>query len=90
MTIAPAPRPAYEPGVDFYNGDLVQMLGLPSRLVREDDVARSDKYWRCCRCARRIDKDRSVLNMPAIAWLPVLRDSMAIARFRCCRRTSAA
>src|SRR6185436_13342117 len=35
-TIAPAPRPVYVPGVDYYSGDLVQMLGLPSRLVRED------------------------------------------------------
>ena len=27
--IAPAAAPAYVPGVDFYSGDLVQMLGLP-------------------------------------------------------------
>ena len=58
-TVAPAPRPIHVPGVDFYSGDLVQMLGLPSRLVREDDVAPLGKVLgdTASRCARRIDKD---------------------------------
>ncbi len=35
---ARAAVPPYTPGVDFYSGDLIQMLGLPAR-IREDDVA---------------------------------------------------
>ena len=54
---APAPRPAYVPGVDYFSGDLGQMLGLPRR-VREDDVAPLAKVLgdAASRCARRIDK----------------------------------
>jgi alginate O-acetyltransferase complex protein AlgJ len=38
LTIAPVSRPPYVAGVDFYSGDLAQMLGLP-RQFREDDIA---------------------------------------------------
>jgi hypothetical protein len=84
--IAPAPRPAYVPGVDFYSGDLVQMLGLPSRVVREDDVAPLAKVLgdAASRCARRIDKDEYpgfeyfVCDRPGLPRAVVLRDSMAI------------
>jgi alginate O-acetyltransferase complex protein AlgJ len=85
-TIAPAPRPVYLPGVDFYSGDLVHMLGLPSRIVREDDVAPLSKVLgdALIRCARRIDKDEFpgfeyfVCDRPGLPRAVVLRDSMAI------------
>jgi len=84
--IAPAPRPAYVQGVDFYSGDLVRMLGLPSRIVREDDVAPLGKVLGDAtgRCARRIDKDEFpgfeyfVCDRPGLPRAVVLRDSMAI------------
>ncbi|HTQ01557.1 MAG TPA: hypothetical protein VMN56_19730 [Casimicrobiaceae bacterium] len=82
--IAPARRPAYTPGVDFYSGDLLQMLGMPSR-VREDDVAPLGKVLAdTSRCGRRIDKDESpgfeiyVCDKPGLPRAVVLRDSMAI------------
>lgn len=85
-TIAPAPRPVYVPGVDFYSGDLVRMLGLPARFVREDDVAPLGKVLgdAAGRCARRIDKDEYpgfeffVCDRPGLPRAVVLRDSMAI------------
>jgi hypothetical protein len=83
--IAPARRPTYVPGVDFYNGDLVQMLGLPSRVFREDDVAPLGKVLGdASRCARRIDKDEIpgfeyfACDRPGLPRAVVLRDSMAI------------
>jgi len=85
VEIAAAPRPAYVPGVDFYSGDLVQMLGLPSR-VREDDVAPLGKVLGNAdgRCARRLDKDEYpgfefyACNRPGLPRAVILRDSMAI------------
>jgi hypothetical protein len=83
-SIAPPPRPIYVPGVDFYSGDLVQMLGLPSR-IREDDVAPLGKVLAATdRCARRIDKDEYpgfeffVCDRPGLPRAVILRDSMAI------------
>jgi hypothetical protein len=84
--IAPAPRPVYLPGIDFYSGDLVRMLGLPARVVREDDVAPLGKVLgdAANRCARRIDKDEYpgfeffVCDRSGLPRAVVLRDSMAI------------
>ena len=78
--IAPAPRPAYVPGVDFYSGDSSQMLGLPSR-VREDDVAPLGKVLgdAASRCARRIDKG----EIPGFEILR-LRPARPAARGRLC------
>ncbi len=83
--IAPAPRPAYVPGVDFYSGDLIRMLGLPSR-IREDDVAPLGKVLGDAtgRCARRIDKgedpdfEHFACDRPGLPRAVILRDSMAI------------
>jgi alginate O-acetyltransferase complex protein AlgJ len=82
--IAPAPRPAYEAGVDYYSGDLIQMLGLPSR-IREDDVAPLGKVLAATgRCARRVDKDEFpgfeyyACDRPGLPRAVILRDSMAI------------
>ncbi|MCC7215283.1 MAG: hypothetical protein IT517_00830 [Burkholderiales bacterium] len=83
--IAPAPRPAYVPGVDYYSGDLIQMLGMPSR-IREDDVAPLGKVLAMAaeRCARRIDKgeypgfEYFVCDRPGLPRAVILRDSMAI------------
>jgi alginate O-acetyltransferase complex protein AlgJ len=83
--VAAAPRPVYVPGVDFYSGDLVQMLGLPSR-VREDDVAPLGKILgdAAGRCAQRVDKDEYPgfefyqCNRPGLPRAVILRDSMAI------------
>jgi len=38
LKIAAVARPPYVAGVDYYSGDLTQMLGLP-RQFREDDIA---------------------------------------------------
>ncbi|MFO1304205.1 MAG: hypothetical protein U1F54_10760 [Burkholderiales bacterium] len=82
--IAPAKRPPYAAGVDFYSGDLLQMLGMPSR-VREDDVAPLGKVLAdTTRCGRRIDKDEYpgfeffVCDKPGLPRAVMLRDSMAI------------
>ena len=79
-----AKRPAYTAGVDFYSGDLLQMLGMPSR-VREDDVAPLGKVLAdTTRCGRRIDKGESpgfefyVCDKPGLPRAVMLRDSMAI------------
>ena len=78
-------RPAYTPGVDFYSGDLLQMLGMPSR-VREDDVAPLGKVLAeaANRCAKRLDKDEFpgfemyACDRSGLPRALVLRDSMAI------------
>ena len=38
LDVAAVPRPPYVAGVDYYSGDLAQMLGLPAQF-REDDIA---------------------------------------------------
>ena len=85
-SIAPVKRPPYTPGADFYSGDLLQMLGMPSR-VREDDVAPLGKLLgdTTSRCAKRVDKDEFpgfemyMCDRPGLPKLVMLRDSMAIA-----------
>jgi alginate O-acetyltransferase complex protein AlgJ len=53
-TVAPVIRPPYVAGVDYYSGDLTQMLGLP-RQFREDDIAPLGKILGTpeARCARQ-------------------------------------
>ncbi len=83
--VAPAPRSVHVPQVDFYSGDLVQALGLPSR-IREDDVAPLGKILAdtSSRCAQRIDKGEYpgfeffACDRPHLPHAVVLRDSMAI------------
>ncbi|MEO8346643.1 MAG: hypothetical protein ABI607_13210 [Betaproteobacteria bacterium] len=83
--VVPAQRPPYVPGVDYYSGDLVGMLGLPGR-IREDDVAPLGKILRdpASRCARRVDLPRQAdvdtyaCDSPGLPRAVVLRDSMAI------------
>ncbi|MFO1397514.1 MAG: hypothetical protein U1F48_10685 [Burkholderiales bacterium] len=83
--IVPAARPPYTPGVDYYSGDLIQMLGLPGR-IREDDVAPLGKVLAeaAHRCAKRTDKDEFpgfefyACDKPGLPRAVVLRDSMAI------------
>jgi alginate O-acetyltransferase complex protein AlgJ len=54
LVIAPMQRPPYAAGVDYYSGDLAQMLGLP-RQFREDDIAPLGKILAApqSRCAQR-------------------------------------
>lgn len=81
----PAPRPPYTPGVDYYRGDLLHMLGRPPG-VREDDIAPLGKVLgdAAGRCARRADKNEFpgfefyVCDKPGLPRAVVLRDSMAI------------
>ncbi len=84
--IAPAPRPAFNQGVDYYRGDLLTMLGRPPGL-REDDVAPLSKVLGDARqrCARRIDRNGEypgfefwICDKPGLPRAVVLRDSMAI------------
>jgi alginate O-acetyltransferase complex protein AlgJ len=83
--IAPAQRPAHVPGVDFYSGDLIGMLGLPGR-IREDDVAPLGKILAdtTTRCAKRVDAPKVpdvetyVCDRPGLPRAVVYRDSMAI------------
>ena len=82
--VVPASRPPYTAGVDYYSGDLLQMLGMPS-LVREDDVAPLAKVLGdTTRCGRRIDKGEYpgfeiyVCDKPGLPRAVMLRDSMAI------------
>ena len=82
--VAPVTRPAYTPGVDYYSGDLLQMLGMPTRMG-EDDVAPLAKVLGdTTRCAHRVDKDEFpgfefyVCDKPGLPRAVVLRDSMAI------------
>jgi hypothetical protein len=83
-TVAPALRPPFVPGVDYYSGDLIQMLGMPSR-IREDDVAPLGKVLAATdRCARRVDKgefpgfEYYTCDRPGLPRAVILRDSMAI------------
>ena len=85
VRIAPAERPAFVPGVDFYSGDLGKMLGLPSH-VREDDIAPLAKVLGDpgTRCARRVDSGEFpgfefyACDRAGLPRAVVLRDSMAI------------
>jgi alginate O-acetyltransferase complex protein AlgJ len=54
IKVAPVSRPPFVAGVDYYSGDLAQMLGLPS-LLREDDIAPLGKILATpeSRCAQR-------------------------------------
>ncbi len=54
LSIAAVPRPPYVAGVNFYSGDLAQMLGLPAQF-REDDIAPLLKMLATLesRCAKR-------------------------------------
>jgi alginate O-acetyltransferase complex protein AlgJ len=87
LVVAPVTRPPYVPGVDYYSGDLAQMLGL-QRQFREADIAPLGKIHATpeSRCAKR---DRSadaggvetfVYRCPAAPRFTALvyRDSMAV------------
>jgi len=82
--IARAPRPAHVPGVDFYSGDLIDMLGLPGRF-REDDVAPFGKVIAdgANRCARHVENPAAPgsetfnCDRPGLPRAVVYRDSMA-------------
>jgi hypothetical protein len=88
----PAERPAYVPGVDFYSGDLANMIGL-SRWFREDDIAPLGKVLgnTAARCARLVaappegapgaaaDTQVYACDRPGLPTALVYRDSMAIA-----------
>ena len=83
--IVPAQRPTYNPGIDFYSGDLIGMLGLPGR-IRENDVAPLGKVLAdtTSRCAKRVDPpvapdiESYVCDRPELPRAVVYRDSMAI------------
>jgi len=83
--IVPPQRPAYVPGVDFYSGDLIGMLGLPE-LVREDDVAPLGKILAdtVSRCAKPVAADplsgveTYVCDRPGLPRAIIYCDSMAI------------
>jgi hypothetical protein len=83
--VAGTRRPPHVPGVDFYSGDLIGMLGLPGR-VREDDVAPLGQVLAdsASRCAHRVDtpatpgSETFVCDRPALPRAVVYRDSMAI------------
>ena len=82
--VAPSTRPPYVPGADYYSGDLLQMLGMPSRMG-EDDVAPLAKVLGdTTRCAHRADKGEFpgfefyVCDKAGLPRAVVLRDSMAI------------
>jgi len=87
LTTAPAERPPYVAGADYYSGDLTQMLGLP-RVLREEDIAPLGKILAAPekRCAQReavgepADTEVYVYrcpNAPRVTAL-VYRDSNAI------------
>ena len=83
--IVPPQRPAYIPGVDFYSGDLIAMLGLPGH-IREEDVAPLGKILgdTGSRCAKPVAADplsgveTYLCNRPGLPRAIVYRDSMAI------------
>ena len=83
--IVPPQRPAYLPGVDFYSGDLIGMLGMPER-IREEDVAPLGKLLggAASRCGKRVDAppvpdvETYVCDRPGLPRAVVYRDSMAI------------
>ena len=82
--IVPAKQPPYTPGMDFYSGDLLGMLGMASR-IREDDVAPFGKALAELErhCPRRVEENepqgiRSYeCGRPELPRAVVLRDSMA-------------
>jgi alginate O-acetyltransferase complex protein AlgJ len=82
---APVHRPSFAPGVDYYSGDLAEMLGLP-RWIREDDVAPLAKILgdTTSRCAKRVDHGETPdveiyeCGRPGLPRAVVYRDSMAI------------
>ena len=87
LTVAPVTRPAYVPGVDYYSGDLAQMLGL-QRQFRETDIAPLGKILATpeSRCAKQDTVASTPVveayvyrcpNAPRFTAL-VYRDSMAI------------
>lgn len=87
LTIAPVARPPYVAGVDYYSGDLAQMLGLPKQF-REDDIAPMVKILAApeSRCATEQTPAAGAkietyvyrcANAPRFTAL-VYRDSMAI------------
>ena len=67
-TIVPAQRPTYNPGVDFYSGDLIGMLGMPGR-IRETDVAPLGKILAdtTSRCGKRSIRPRRPTPKPMSA-----------------------
>jgi alginate O-acetyltransferase complex protein AlgJ len=81
----PPQRPAHVPGVDYFSGDLVHMLGLPGR-IREDDVAPLGKILgdTTTRCGKRDDAASQpgievyTCDRPGLPRAVVYRDSMAI------------
>ena len=83
--IVPPQRPAYIPGVDFYSGDLIGMLGLPGH-IREEDVAPLAKILgdTVSRCAKPVAADplsgveTYLCDRPGLPRAIVYRDSMAI------------
>jgi alginate O-acetyltransferase complex protein AlgJ len=87
FSTAPSIRPPFDPGVDFYSGDLSRMVGAEGRF-REDDVAPVWKVFadESKRCARRDPAAETpgvesyvytCPNAPRYSAL-VYRDSMAI------------
>ncbi len=82
---APAAMPPYSPGVDYYSGDLAQMIGVP-KWFREDDVAPLAKVLanQGRRCAQRTDgatdaaREEWACATPGLPSAIVYRDSMAI------------
>ena len=87
LVAAPVTRPSYIPGVDYYSGDLAQMLGL-QRQFRETDIAPLGKILATpeARCAR-LDATPDTTGVEAFVYrcpnaprftALVYRDSMAI------------
>jgi len=83
--VVPPQVPAYVAGIDYYSGDLIQMLGLPGH-IREDDIAPLGKILgdSTTRCGRR-DAAASLpgievytCDRPGLPRAVVYRDSMAI------------
>jgi alginate O-acetyltransferase complex protein AlgJ len=87
ITVAPVTRPPYVPGVDYYSGDLAQMLGL-QRQLRETDITPRAKILAAAnsRCAQpdtsanAPEVDAYVYRCPNAPRFTALmyRDSMAI------------
>jgi len=84
-SVVPPQVPAYVAGIDYYSGDLIQMLGLPGH-IREDDIAPLGKILgdSTTRCGRR-DAAASLpgievytCDRPGLPRAVVYRDSMAI------------
>lgn len=87
LAVAPVTRPPYVPGMDYYSGDLAQMLGL-QRQFRETDVAPLRKinaaaHSRCAQpdpAANAPDVEAYVYRCAGAPRFTALvyRDSMAI------------